>query len=201
MKRSILMAAAVMALTAATAGATSAGAAVIDWTNWTAATTGATNGTATGAAGGVGISYTGEVESLQKGYPSWGPPGTFNGGAVGNAPLAADGDIQLFGAQSNPNGGPLVDTITFSHPVTDPVLAIWSLGQTGDTASFDFPANEPFVIESGGPSNEYNGSTIVTCLTNSVCGTEKAMARSNCWEPSVQSLGPIQPSRTGTGSR
>src|SRR5262249_25479169 len=49
---------------------------------------------------------------------------------------------------------------TFSIPVVDPVMAIWSLGAGGLPASFVFSASEPFTIQSGGPSNEFGGSSI-----------------------------------------
>ena len=67
-----------------------------------------------------------------------------------------------------------MDTITFSKPVVNPVMAIWSLGAPGTTASFNFTASEPFTIESGGPSAEFGGSAIFVCSGNSlaVCGTE-----------------------------
>jgi hypothetical protein len=145
--------------------ASPAGAGTIDWTTWTGATTSPTAGTATGSAGSVGISYTGEVESLVANYPSWGPSGTFNGGTVSNAPPASGGAIQLFGDTG------ATDTITFSHPVTDPVLAIWSLGSGGNTASFVFTESEPFTIEAGGPSAEYGGGTI-TSSGETVFGAE-----------------------------
>ena len=67
-----------------------------------------------------------------------------------------------------------MDMITFSKSVVNPVMAIWSLGAGGTTASFNFTPSEPFTIESGGPSAEYGGSTIFVCSGNSlaVCGTE-----------------------------
>jgi hypothetical protein len=147
------------------ASASAAGAATIDWNAWSSTfTTGATGGSATGTAGSVGVTYSGELENLFLGYPSWGPAGTFNGGSISNAPSPSDGIVQLFG------GGSVVDTITFSHPVTNPVMAIWSLGQGGINASFQF-SGEPFTIESGGPSNEYGGQSI-TSSGDAVFGSE-----------------------------
>ena len=105
--------------------------------------------------------------------PSWGPSSTFSGGTVGNAPVTANGIIQLFGG----NAG-VTDTITFSQSVTDPVIAIWSLGQNlpnqaAIDASFTFSGTPAITVESGGPSNEYGGSTIFTCTPgSSVCGIE-----------------------------
>lgn len=143
-----------------------ASAAVIDWSTWSNPVAGTTSGSATGTfSGGITASYSGELESFISGYPSYGPSGTFNGGTVGNAPPSANGIIQLYGG----NGG-VTDTITFSQAVTDPVLAIWSLGQPGINASFNFIGATP-TLESGGPSNEYAGSTIAV-IGNNVYGSE-----------------------------
>ena len=48
-------------------------------------------------------------------------------------------------------------------------MAIWSLGQDGVSASFNF--DQPFTIQSGGPSNEYGGASI-TQLALSALGSE-----------------------------
>jgi PEP-CTERM motif len=144
-----------------------ASAATIDWTQWGSFTTGnasSSPGAASGVAGSVSVGYAGEIENLFLGYPSWQPSSTFSGGTVGNPPPSSGGILQLFGGQYG-----LTDTVTFSRPVTDPVMAIWSLGQDGINASFQFA--EPFSIESGGPSLEYSGSTI-TALGNTVYGAE-----------------------------
>ena len=146
-------------------------AAPITWTTWTSGTASSTAGSAAGtlAALGISVGYTGEMESLNTGV-LWTPVSTFSGGTVGNAPPSGVNDgIQLFG------GGTVVDTITFSAPVLNPVLAILSLGQGGITARFNFTAAEPFTIQSGGPSSQFGGSSIFaggTCPVNSVCGNE-----------------------------
>jgi hypothetical protein len=74
----------------------------------------------------------------------------------------------LFGAQG------ATDTVTFSAPVVDPTIAVWSLGEASLPASFDFTASEPFTIEAGGPSSEYGGSSLYVCADNAdaVCGEE-----------------------------
>ena len=69
----------------------------------------------------------------------------------------------------------MVDTITFSSPVTNPILAIWSLGQPGFNAQFLFTASEPFTIEGGGPNSSFGGASIFaggTCPANAICGAE-----------------------------
>jgi hypothetical protein len=87
------------------------------------------------------------------------------GGDVGNAPPQSGGILKL-------NGGavqPPIDTITFSTAVTNPVFAIWSLGQGGIDASFNF--NAPFTLQAGGPSLEYAGKAI-TASGDTVFGVE-----------------------------
>ncbi len=140
-------------------------AALIDWTTWsTTFTTDSVAGSATGTAGSVGVTYSGELQDLLHGYPSWAPSGTFSGGTVGNPPDSSGGIVKLFG------GSPTTtDTITFATEVTNPVIAIWSLGQGGIVASFDF--TDQFTIEFGGKSNEYQGSSIYS-MGNDVLGAE-----------------------------
>ncbi|MGH9405323.1 MAG: PEP-CTERM sorting domain-containing protein [Terriglobia bacterium] len=140
----------------------------ITWTTWSAATTG-NPGSATGTIGSVGVTYSGQVTYFYTTYPSWKPTSTYAGGTVGNAP-SPDNIIGLTGG-----AGTGTATITFSEPVIDPVMAIWSLGAGGTPAEFLFTSTEPFAVEAGGPSNEYGGSSITmggSCPANAVCGSE-----------------------------
>ena len=62
--------------------------------------------------------------------------------------------MQIFGGTST------VNTLSFSQPVVDPVLAIWSLGSVVQgPASFVFTGFNPQNIV-GGPSPEYGGSPL-----------------------------------------
>ena len=138
-------------------------AAPIDWNAWTSATGG------TIAPDSVGVTFaiagTGSVNNLVPNYPSYTPTTTFaDGTVVNNAPVPADAIIQLVGGNTN------VNTVTFSKPVVNPVMAIWSLGAAGTQASFDFISVTP-VFVSGGPSAEYGGSAI-TISGNDVLGAE-----------------------------
>ena len=145
-------------------------AATITWTTWTSGTVSATAGSAVGSLAGlgIGVTYAGEMDSLLN-IP-WAPAGSFTGGTVGNAPPTGTNDsIQLVG------GGTVVNTITFSSAVTNPILAIWSLGQPGITARFLFTASEPFTIQGGGANSSFGGASIFaggTCPANAVCGVE-----------------------------
>ncbi|WP_296000315.1 PEP-CTERM sorting domain-containing protein [Rugamonas sp.] len=132
-------------------------AATIDWNTWQT--------TAAGTIGPVTVSYTGANDGLAGMYPSYTPATTFaDGTIVANAPTSANGMIKLIGGDNT------VNTITFSTAVINPVMAIWSLGQGGSTASFVFSNATPLFV-SGGPSAEYNGSPI-TVSGNTVFGTE-----------------------------
>jgi len=138
-------------------------AAPIDWNAWTSATGG------TIAPDSVGVTFaiagTGSVDNLVPNYPSYTPTPTFaDGTVVNNAPVSADGIIQLAGGNTN------VNTVTFSKPVVNPVMAIWSLGAGGAPAQFDFINSTP-VLVSGGPSAEFGGTSI-TISGNDVLGTE-----------------------------
>lgn len=133
----------------------------VAWVDWTDAVTGAS--AASGSASGIITSntnitvyYSGQVTgntTLDESYPSWLPFKTFAGGNIGNPPGFND-IIGLKGGNSS------VNTITFSSPVVNPVMSIWSLGDSGTKASFVFPKSHTPVIQSGGPSNEYGGTSI-----------------------------------------
>jgi len=148
-----------LALAAAGLAASSlAHSATIDWNQWTS------NATGTIGSGPVTITFTGQNGSgWSNSYPSYGPSGTWaDGSVVANAPTG--GIVLLSG------GNQAVNTITFSQAVTNPVFAIWSLGQGGINASFDFIGATP-VFVAGGPSNEYAGQPI-TVSGNNVYGSE-----------------------------
>ena len=140
--------------------AASAQAAPIDWNTWTSSGT----GTITTTGGPIAVGFTGPTHNLIPGYPSYTPNSTFaDGVVVDNAPTAANGIIQLFG------GSDAINTVTFSTPVVNPVMALWSLGQGGIDAKFVFSATPTFV--SGGPSAEYAGQSIAV-VGNTVSGSE-----------------------------
>lgn len=139
----------------------SANATLINWNTWSSATAGSI------AANSVTVSFSagGSTDTLVGGYPSYTPTTTYaDGTIVDNAPTSANGIIRLAGGNSN------INVITFSKPVVDPVMAIWSLGQPGIQASFDFLNATPTFV-AGGPSNEYGGSSI-SVSGNRVLGNE-----------------------------
>lgn len=148
-----------------------ASASTISWISWSSGTTSSSAGSAAGtiSAPAVTVSYSGEMGGLSS-YVLWSPTSTFEGGTVGNAPPSGtNAAIDLVG------GGTVTDTLSFSSPVANPVLAIWSLGDASSMAEFAFTPSEPFSIEGGGPSAQFSGSSIFSgglCPANAVCGKE-----------------------------
>jgi hypothetical protein len=91
--------------------------------------------------------------------PSWLPATTFSGGGVDNPPPTGDA-IAIAGGTGS------VNTLTFSTAVTNPVMAIWSLG--GFTSAQYVFGNEDLDVVVGGPSLEFGGVSIVELAGNIV---------------------------------
>lgn len=133
----------------------------IYWTSWSSNT----GGTISTPGGSASVSYLGELSGLSSGYPSWTPGTTFaDGSIVANPPPASGGMIRLVGGSST------VDTLSFSSPVLNPVISIWSLGQSSIAAQFVFTGASPSFV-SGGPSAEFAGGPI-SVSGNTVTGNE-----------------------------
>jgi PEP-CTERM motif len=146
-----------------------ASAAIIDWTTWTSSTDSSTAGSATGTSGAIGVGYTGEVQEIRSDVVYSAPIATFQGGTITNAPPDnSPVTIRLIGGNNT-----VTDTILFSAPVLDPVMAIWSLGQNGKQAEFDFASSLTFTIVTGGSTDQYGGGSITLALNpNNVLGVE-----------------------------
>lgn len=147
-----------LAATATTASAS------ITYTDWTSATTGAA-GSAAGtitlpSAQVIGLSYSGDVSFAQTdgtgvNYWAQSSPAPYNNNAYnaysGVANMPADSDIvalrRATGAASN--------VLSFSQPVTDPILLVLSIGQPGYTVRYDF--DQDFTILSSG-NGHWGGS-------------------------------------------
>lgn len=134
------------------------------WTDWTSAAVGAP-GSATGTLNGVGVTYSGELDSAVTNGTSqdWLPNSSFIGGSVDTSPSSVGDIIFLNG---NFTG---TDTITFGSPIVNPVFAIWSLGSPSVPATFTFSLTPTF--EAGGPNSQFGGLAI-TVAGNDVSGRE-----------------------------
>ena len=126
-----------------------ASAAVISWTDWTSRTlgpAGSAEGTITLPGGTiVNVSYTGEVASptqVAGGTNYWVPDAPYLSSAIDNAP----GDPDIITADV----GGVVNTLTFSTPLVDPVMALVSLGRPGGYFVF-YDFDSPFDVLSFGP--------------------------------------------------
>jgi len=134
------------------------------WTDWTSATAGAP-GSASGTLNGVGVTYNGEVDSAATTANTaiWAPNSSFIGGTSTDSPSTVRDAIFLNGSFSGTN------TITFSSPVVNPLIAIWSLGAPGALATFTFTQTP--TLEAGGPNSQFGGSSIAVA-GNVVSGQE-----------------------------
>jgi hypothetical protein len=134
---------------------------LIDWNTWSSPSTGSMT------VGSTPVTVTFSTNNFHTNianYPSYTPTTTWaDGGVVNNAPVSSNGIMQLTGGNTN------VNTLSFSTPLVNPVLAIWSLGQSGITASFVFDQTPTFI--KGGPNAEYGGGTILVS-GNTVSGAE-----------------------------
>ena len=134
------------------------------WTDWTASVVG-DPGSAGGSLGTTIVNYSGEVTAntnINGTTSIWNPSSTFIGGIVDTTPDTIGDVIGLDGSST-------VGTISFSAPVSNPVIAIWSLGSPSIAASFTFDATP--TLQAGGPNSIYSGSSIVV-NGNIVSGNE-----------------------------
>src|SRR5664279_857324 len=109
---------------AATLVAPAAFAGTVTWADWTTAGSNQVSGTL----GGVGITYSGayffaQVNNVGTDY--WNPQAPYLSATVSNAPDSQSVDIIAIGT------GGQGETITFSSPVTNPVLAVISVNGPG----------------------------------------------------------------------
>lgn len=149
------------AAAAVVASCGSAFGAPVSWANWTSATSGL-NGAASGSIaldGGasVGVSYAGEVASPTQvnggGTNYWRSDAAYRSANVPNGP-GESGNTDII-ALVGQNTNQVTNTIRFATPVTDPIMAILSLGRGGLATTYAF--NADFQILSSG-SGFFGGS-------------------------------------------
>ena len=146
----------------------------VAWTDWTAVSIpgNSANGVITPSAGpaiNVTLSGPNAGGSTTNTFP-FGPAATYIGGIVSNAPCTGaplcSGDLINI-----PGATPGANTLTFTGVVTDPVFAVWSLGDATNTATLTLPAGTAPVIQSTGP-NAGAGFVSLTASGNVVSGQE-----------------------------
>lgn len=152
-----------VALILALATCPAAFAGTVSWTVWNSCTP--SSGIDTGTMGGVGVTYTGEVDFCnQSGVGNFNyfiPLSTYTSTTASNAPT--DGGMIAI------SGTTATHTFTFSSPVTNLILSEVSLGQPGLPVSYNF--DDSFTIISCGPGGVFGGGCI-TQSGNSMVGRE-----------------------------
>lgn len=122
-----------------------ASAAVVDWTDWQSYDATA----ASGSIGSVGVSYTGDVNTSRTttgtGTNYWTEPQAGNEPYTGNSVVDNAPDAAEMVALS---AGNVTNTITFTEAVTDPIMAIVSLGRLRTPVTYDF--DQSFTVLSEG---------------------------------------------------
>lgn len=139
----------------------------VEWIDWTVGTNDYPSSVVVGQFGGpftgIGATYTGGAENYQTngGNYYWTPLSTYTNFAVSNAPGSTD-DIEL----SHWN---VTHTVTFTQPVTNPFMAISSLGSPTTFTTWTF--NAPFAILSSG-AGYFGTGPLVQGPNNSLIGAE-----------------------------
>jgi hypothetical protein len=139
----------------------------VEWVNWTSATSGST-GSASGTLGGISVSYSGDVLFAQTnglGTDYWLPSSPFLSATVPDGPPNAD-IVALTGGNS------AVDTISFSRSVTNPILAINSLGEPGYGAKLVFNGASPVILSYGDGYWGWSGFGSLQTSGNTLIGYE-----------------------------
>lgn len=138
----------------------------VTWADWTAAGPGSVTGRLALPSGAIDVAYRGDVYGSQTtaGGNSWTPASAYTSATVPDPP-PGPGIIELAGGPDTP------DTLTFSQPVTNPLIAIVSLG-TGyanltATLVFDAPVT---ILSTGTPG--FVGSGVLMATDGGVAGTE-----------------------------
>lgn len=129
------------------------------WTHWTSPSSGSfTQGSNT-----INVTYTGSTFGVDYGSYIYNVPASFTSAEVTNTP-ETNGTLLMTGGTSGING------FHFSQAVVDPIISLFSVGQTGVPVSFNFLDNAAFTIVSQGAGNW--GGGLLTQNGSSVTGWE-----------------------------
>ena len=132
-----------------------------DWVDWTSAT----NNTASGSVLGIDVTFSGAINPPAQtagGTNFWASnPSTYTSPEVDNGP--PDSDIIRTSATGT-------FSLEFSQPVTNPVMALLSVGNLNSGATYVF-GDEDVEVLSSGPGFFGNG-TLVELANNTILGNE-----------------------------
>ncbi len=145
------------------------GSTTIYWADWQSAGSGTVAGVLSPPSGPIQVTFSGaDIYGVQTstGANYWTPASTYISATVANAP-PGPGIVEINGGGSQP------DALTFSEPVTDPVIAIVSLG-TGPVGSATLDFGAPFSILSSGIGYQGSGlgSGLLSATDGGVTGVE-----------------------------
>ncbi|RYG40817.1 PEP-CTERM sorting domain-containing protein [bacterium] len=132
------------------------------WVTWdpSTATANSVVGTIPTDRGLVTVTFSGVIRSVDTATEYWNPASSFEGGAVSNRPDTHNSvTLQSAGAYS----------LTFSRPVANVAVGLWSVGRSGTSVSFDF--DQTPTIAASGPNNSYGGEGLIAS-GNAVRGQE-----------------------------
>ena len=126
------------------------------WADWQSVDGGAVFGTLSPPSGVIQLVYSGNLYGAQTtmGTDEFAPASTFTSATVPNAP-SGPGMIEVSGPVSS--GATPTDLVTFSEPVTNPVMAIYNLGTGYGNESASILFSAPFVVLSSGLNAAGNG--------------------------------------------
>ena len=158
-----ILAVAVAALGCAIATSAPVSAVPYSWVDWTTAD----STSASGTVNGTSVSFSGNINPAAQtngGTNFWAvSPSTYTAAGVDNGPPDSD-IIRLTGG-----AGTGTQTLTFSAPLVDPVMAIMSMGQLGVQVLYNF--DSPFDVLNVGPGFfDPGGNGSLTELAGNVLG-------------------------------
>jgi hypothetical protein len=132
-----------------------------NWTTWASTSTGSfVQNSAT-----VNVTYTGDVVGVDYQAYMYDVPSSFTNAVVTNTPTIAQGTLQMVGG--NPT---VLNTFHFDKAVIDPVMVLFSVGQTNVPVDFQFVGSVNFNIGAQGAGHWGGGSLVQS--GNTVTGRE-----------------------------
>lgn len=137
------------------------------WTLWNPSPTTPFTGTFVQNSNTITVTYTGDIGGPPPGLDFnsyiYDVPSSFTNAVVTNTP-GSNGTVDLNGGTST------VDTFTFSRPVINPLIDLFSVGQAGVPVQIQFLGNPTFSIGASGAGN-WGGGTL-TQSGSTVTGVE-----------------------------
>jgi len=129
------------------------------WAHWTSSA----NGNFTQGSNTINVTYTGNTFGVDYGSYIYNVPTSFTSAEVTNTP-ETNGTLLMTGGTNEING------FHFSQAVVDPIISLFSVGQSGLPVTFNFLNDATFSIVSQGAGNW--GGGLLTQSGSSITGWE-----------------------------